>query len=84
LSKSGYTPNHLKKQKPAACDMSTIAFYFLLQVSKYTGHGTSEENCHTKQFRTRDITFFSMPMRQHHPQHSTSPHSLHHDHHRHA
>jgi ABC-type Fe2+-enterobactin transport system substrate-binding protein len=41
----------------ACCDMSTIAFYFLLRVGKYTGHG-KKANRRTKQFRACDITFF--------------------------
>jgi hypothetical protein len=42
----------------ACCDMSTIAFYFLLRVSKYTGHGKKANRRTSKQFRACDITFF--------------------------
>ena len=41
----------------ACCDLSTIAFYFLLRVGEYTGHGKKDKR-RTKQFRACDITFF--------------------------
>jgi hypothetical protein len=41
----------------AICDMSTIAFYYLLRVGEYTSHRKSE-NRRTKQFRACDITFY--------------------------
>ena len=42
----------------AICDMSTIAFYYLLRVGEYTSHCKSE-NRRTKQFRACDITFYN-------------------------
>ena len=41
----------------ASCDMSTIAFYFLLRVGEYTGHRRKERR-RTKQFRACDIIFY--------------------------
>jgi len=41
----------------AGCDLLTIAFYFLLRVGEYTGHGKKAKR-RTKQFRACDITFF--------------------------
>lgn len=41
----------------ASCDMATIAFYYLLRVGEYTGHGKKEQRC-TKQFRACDIIFY--------------------------
>jgi hypothetical protein len=75
---------HTKSDKTqACCDLSTIAFYFLLRVGEYTGHGKKDKR-RTKQFRACDITFFDAHDNQHHPQHRTSPYSLHCDHRRHA
>jgi integrase len=39
------------------CDMSTIAFYYLLRVGEYTGHRKKDRR-RTKQFRACDITFY--------------------------
>jgi hypothetical protein len=41
----------------AICDMSAIAFYYLLRVGEYTGHRKGERR-RTKQFRACDITFY--------------------------
>jgi hypothetical protein len=41
----------------ASCDMSAIAFYFLLRVGEYTGHRRKEKR-RTKQFRACDIIFY--------------------------
>jgi hypothetical protein len=41
----------------ASCDMSTIAFYYLLRVGEYTGHRRGERR-RTKQFRACDIIFY--------------------------
>jgi hypothetical protein len=41
----------------AICDMCTVAFYYLLRVGEYTGHGRNDRR-RTKQFRACDITFY--------------------------
>jgi hypothetical protein len=41
----------------AICDMSAIAFYYLLRVGEYTGHRKGERR-RTKQFRAGDVTFY--------------------------
>jgi hypothetical protein len=41
----------------AGCDLLTIAFYFLLRVGEYTGHGKKDKR-RPKQSRACDITFF--------------------------
>jgi hypothetical protein len=46
----------LEKVK-TVCDMSTIAFYYLLQGGKYTGHCKKDCQC-TKQFRACNIMFY--------------------------
>jgi len=41
----------------AICDMSSIAFYYLLRVGEYTSH--RKKDCRrTKQFRACDVTFY--------------------------
>jgi hypothetical protein len=46
------------KKVKAVCNMSTIAFYYLLRVSKYTGHRCKDQR-RTKQFQACDITFYN-------------------------
>ena len=41
----------------AICDMSAIAFYYLLRVGEYTSHRKNERR-RTKQFRVCDVTFY--------------------------
>jgi hypothetical protein len=42
----------------AVCDMSTIAFYYLLHVGEYTDHRRKDRR-QTKQFWACDITFYN-------------------------
>jgi hypothetical protein len=55
LIKVGANSKSVKLQ--ACCDMSTIAFYFLLRVGEYTSHRRGERR-RTKQFRACDIIFY--------------------------
>jgi hypothetical protein len=41
----------------AICDMSTIAFYYLLRVGEYTAHRRKDRR-RTQQFRACDVTFY--------------------------
>ncbi len=42
----------------AVADLTTIAFYYLLQIREYTGKGTRNKTKRTVQFKMDDVTFF--------------------------
>ena len=47
----------------AAADLSMIAFYYLLQVGKYTVKGSRNSTKQTVQFKYEDVTFFRKNVR---------------------
>jgi hypothetical protein len=55
LTELGHGSSSAKVQ--AICDMSTVAFYFLLRVGEYTAHRRKDRR-RTKQFRVCDVTFY--------------------------
>jgi hypothetical protein len=57
LFELGYGPSSTTLGKTVG-DLTLIAFYYLLRVSKYTEKGTRNESKQTVQFKLEDVTFF--------------------------